>query len=64
MNTAASEMTAWSFRLPADLLERFKVAAAAEQRTAAGELRHLMEERVAAFESADRIPATTGEAAA
>jgi len=43
----------WSFRLPADLLERFKEAAKAENRTAAGELRNLMEQRVAEHEATD-----------
>jgi predicted DNA-binding protein len=65
MRTTQSKVapdTAWSFRLPADLLERFKEAARAENRTAAGALRNLMEQHVAEHEAEDRQPLDQGRA--
>jgi predicted DNA-binding protein len=62
--TQAGPDTAWSFRLPPELLERFKKAAKAENRTAAGALRNLMEQHVAEHETADRQSTETPRAAA
>ena len=42
-----------TFRVPEDLKEKFRLAAEAENRTVAGSLRNLMEERVAEFEARD-----------
>lgn len=59
--TKIVKVVPWSFRVPMELLQDFKQAASSENRSAAGELRHLMEQRVAEFKatSEDRIPAST-----
>lgn len=54
----------WSFRLPKDLLDKFKEAARAENRTAAGALRNLMEERVAEHETTRSDSPVTSEVGA
>ena len=56
-------MIPWSFRLPEDLLDRFKAAADAEERSTAGELRRLMAEKVAEHEASERQPVASGKAA-
>jgi hypothetical protein len=46
-DTKIRRVTPYSFRAPAELLDDFKEAAAAENRSVAGALRNLMEQRVA-----------------
>jgi hypothetical protein len=57
-----TETRGLTFRLPAGLLEKFKGAAASSNRSVSGELRNLMEQRVAEHE-ADRDSEKTGAVA-
>jgi hypothetical protein len=59
--TKIRKITPWSFRVPSDLLADFKKAADAANRSAAGELRDLMEKRVAQHKG--DAEAATGKAA-
>lgn len=56
VGTPEQKQTAWSFRLPEDLLEDFKRVAKAENRSTAGALRYLMEQQVAEHKAAAREP--------
>jgi hypothetical protein len=64
--TKIRKVTPYSFRAPVDLLDDFKEAAKAENRSVAGALRNLMEQRVAEHkaEQGDRESSTTTTKAA